>query len=383
MEQTAETLDGLLLRVDAFENRKKVLLTSDEGKRVAHDPAGLMSYMELDRSPVAGADDLRARREIVAGLLSALRQEAAKVDVGFLPDEAVRDQIDEQYFWAKDRTAKLAVQESLFDKLVKQAPTAVELAKAKTLEQAILDYRARWFEFLRDGRIVGEEQAKEQSQQVITDAAKAAELDRARAEAERLLSEARAETERMRVDYELRIEQQVLQEKERQAQADIRYQDTLAELERLRKTADAERHAKDIDTQVKTGRMQGDAEKKLLKERCHEPKVQQTLAPFLSKGYLRPDGTYNSVSFKGNYDSSQPVPISFKDLLELGALAPSGSGCDTLYSIGKDPRDTIRMRWPQAYDWRTDSRTRELVPDAQKLLSELGPTLVELGMLQP
>lgn len=111
--------------------------------------------------------------------------------------------------------------------------------------------------------------------------------------------------------------------------------------------------------------------------------MKQILAPFLAKGYLRPDGSRNATSFKGNYDSVESVAISYKDLVELGALSRTGSGCDVLYSVGSDRRDTMRTRWTRVHNWREDSRTREMVPEAQKLLIELGPTLAELGMLQP
>jgi len=82
--------------------------------------------------------------------------------------------------------------------------------------------------------------------------------------------------------------------------------------------------------------------------------------------------------------SMQVVEINRSDLEKLGALSPTASGCTMLHKIASVPSDTMRTRWAgYRKKWQDDENLRELVPRAQELLIELGPTLVEEEMLQP
>ncbi len=78
-------------------------------------------------------------------------------------------------------------------------------------------------------------------------------------------------------------------------------------------------------------------------------------------------------------------PLSYTELQGFGALEPNFDGFQKLVSIGID-RDNDRPRWenikgPSAFSWRRSPEKVQFVQDAQKILIDLGPVLVEMKLL--
>lgn len=381
-QRAKQLTDDLLSATQAFAQRTETLLRSDEGKKLAADPVSLVAYVDLLDHPAVTVEDVRARSEALASTLQLLKNQEEMVAEGHRPTDIVQDDVQQSYFWVSDAKNRFTAQQIKLDTILAKAPPIADPAKAILLDEAIRNHRTRMTQLSAQAQVKGQEIAADATRQTLVDASVLAQLQETQAEASRLIAESKAQADRQKVEYEARIAELQKTIDSEKTRMRIEAADRAAELERKEKKAEADRFAGNVDAELDRDKTVTNAQKKRLVQRCNEPDVQQTLAPFLAKGYLRPDGTHNSVSFKGNYDSVHPVPISYNDLFELGALNPSGSGCDALYSIGADRRDTMRTRWTRVHDWRTDSKTQTLVPKAQALLIELGPTLVELGMLQ-
>ena len=119
-----------------------------------------------------------------------------------------------------------------------------------------------------------------------------------------------------------------------------------------------------------------DARKVELRKKASEAAVQVKLAPaFIQKGYWQIEGY-----------STEPKPLSFTTLRSMGALDNSIKGMGTLIRIAMRLDDKVRPRWKlvggSAY-FQKYPESMEKVKEAQNLLIELGPVLVEMGKLQP
>lgn len=382
-ERAAKIFDELFAATQAYTKQAEALLRSDDGKKLAGDDVSLIAYIDLLDHPAVTSEEVQAKRASLDSTLELLRRQEEMVAEGHRPSEQIQDDVQQSFFWARDAQGRFKSQQAKFDTILAKAPPVADPASAILLDEAIRNHRTRIPRLSAEAQLAGREIAEDSTRAILVDAAVLAELKDAQVMATQLIAEANARADKVKLELEKRISELQKSIDTERTRMRIEEDNRAAELKRKEEGAAATRHAEDVDAKIDRDATVSAADKKVLEQRCRDPKVKLLLAPFLSEGYLRPDGTYNAVSFKGNYDTVKPVPISLKDLAELGALSQTGAGCDALYSIGADPRDELRTRWPGAHDWRKDSRTRDLVPKAQKLLIELGPTLAELGMLQP
>lgn len=106
-----------------------------------------------------------------------------------------------------------------------------------------------------------------------------------------------------------------------------------------------------------------------LLERAASPEVALALGPFLEPGYAQLDNSFGQVE----------LPFSYSQLSATGALRPTPEGWRTLYKIASSRRDRARTRW--AAD--PSAENLAAAEQAQALLVELGPALVELGKMRP
>ncbi len=110
-----------------------------------------------------------------------------------------------------------------------------------------------------------------------------------------------------------------------------------------------------------------------LVNRCLDPWIQDQLRPFLGLGYWQPTRRYRGEI------TLLYGPISYRALIESQALETSTRGLRYLTFIATNGFDDERPRWPaRVRGWHHDPESLEFV---QGLLIELGPTLVELGLL--
>ncbi|MCK4341621.1 MAG: hypothetical protein KAY37_07860 [Phycisphaerae bacterium] len=355
----------------------QTLLTSDEGKRLAHDPAGFIAYLELDKNPVVSLDEVKLRMATVSAIVQRLRDERERADLGFLLGDYqdIKTEADKLAFWAKDRLPRLVVQESTLDTILAEAPTGIDLSKAKTLAKAMQDYRARWHQLLADSKILGYKLAEPESQKILIDATRAAQLDLAKEERDRIRKEAQIEIERMRIDFEIRLKRMKQEEEARRIAAEVAYDDAIAELERMRAEAKTKRDVADIESKLARNDQLGAAQHEERMAKAQSPEVQALLSPFITKAYSQP----------GKKTGARKTGVSLSALRATGALQPTVKGLTKLHRLGtKKQEDKERPRWGFAsYFNRMSPEDREQLQKAQDYLNELGDTLVELGMLAP
>lgn len=377
VQGTNDLLATLAQKAETFSRRMQALLTNDEGKRLAHDPAGFIAYVELDKNPVVSLDEVRLRVATVSAIVQRLSDERKRADQGFLLSDYkdMEKEADELAFWAKDRLPRLVVQESTLDTILAAAPAEIDLSKAKTLDKALQDYRARWHQLLADSKILGYKLAEPESQKILIDATRAAQLDLAGEERDRIRKEAQAEIERMKIEFEIKLNRMKQEEEARRVAAQVAYDDVMAELERMRAEAEAKRKIADIESKLARDSQLGAARHEELKAKANSPEVQALLAPFVTPAFSQP----------GKKTGAKKTGVSLSALRATGALQPTVKGLKTLHRLGtKSQEDKERPRWGFAsYFDRMSAEDREQLQKAQDYLNELGDVMVELGMLAP
>lgn len=180
--------------------------------------------------------------------------------------------------------------------------------------------------------------------------------------------------------------------KERAATAEREYDERIAEIDRLNRLAEAARKQRDVASIIEAQEMDDEAQRMLLVARCRSARVQRDLRPFLDEGHWQPGDRGPNVRFDAG-------PISYKAMTRLGALEPTVDGVKMLltvvnergvagisepYGIGSGGGHPDKERTKWGYNVFFDRLTQDQVAEVrriQALLIELGPTLVEEGML--
>lgn len=151
--------------------------------------------------------------------------------------------------------------------------------------------------------------------------------------------------------------------------------------EAKRKRIEAEREAMRIQAEQDAAAIVAKAEKDKLIARAKAPEVRRLLAPFISPGYMQYRGGFVRDAVEG--------PMSYKGILDSGALNQTTIGLTRLYTLAADPRGLAigndrpglwnYVGYPEGWSKSDQDYMRRV----QDLLRELGPTLVELNMLAP
>jgi len=390
LDEFARHVEDVAKAVDALETARSMhtthlqeLLTNNDGKRLAQDQASAWQIVGMYDRPIVTAETLEAKKASITSMLEGVRGQIKHPSVGYRPSDEQKREVDEILFWTNGCSAGLAEQQSWLSATLERLPKDADLKGAKTLETCIRDYRARWLEMWAKAVLVADEQTSSQREQILVDAEKLANLELAKLEAEKRLAEQRAENarERARLLAELakkdeETKQIELDAKRREADLELKHQAELAAIERKKNEAVATQRAEDVNSQLRVDEIKKDADRKLLVQRCHSPEVAGLLAPFLAKGYAQPP----------NLQEQQVdlVPVSFSRLKAFGALDPSLDGVSKLLLVGTHWLDKVRPRWPYNPNFHVLKPNEiEDVKKAQALLRELGPTMVEEGMLAP
>ncbi|MEO7678693.1 MAG: hypothetical protein ABIV39_18210 [Verrucomicrobiota bacterium] len=136
---------------------------------------------------------------------------------------------------------------------------------------------------------------------------------------------------------------------------------------------EAEGKIKDTETKVAVQSAEEQKQNLLFRKKASDPKIKVKLAPFITPGYAQ---IY--------HDTLDKKPISYKELQAFGALNPDFGGVDKLITVATAPLDKVRPRWKFNRNfYRSKPEVLEMVKETQGLLIELGPVLVEMGLLQP
>ena len=168
--------------------------------------------------------------------------------------------------------------------------------------------------------------------------------------------------------------QQILAEARRQA-AEILQQSQEAQAAKERDLAEREAKLKLAASQTKVAVQNtvDEAQKVELRKKASDPALQAKLAPFITPG--------SKGVYKDSYDQQ---PLSYSELQNYGALAPTVEGLDKLVFIGTNLGDRVRPRWKiNRVLYRKHNDQLAMVKEVQQLLIELGPVLVEMKLLEP
>lgn len=379
-------VDALAHEVSTLNERTQALLTNDEGRRLAQDSLAFFVFVRMQEDPVVTPQEVEARRNAIGKLIESLEREMKRDALGYTPGVAIVEEIEGIRFWGADRLARVKERAGWLSAALERADRSNDVAKLPTLKARMeADSAAREEALARAGqrgRDAGAQSAAEQVEQNERLIA----LNRGLADAERRLREANAQIERMKIEHDLQLKQQEQELRRAQVEADIRLRDAEAELERMRKLADARREAENLDSTREADKVLTEAQKRELVDRCKSEEVQTRLAPFITPGYYQPARSAEMTVDK--------MPMSLSKLRAFGALSNTPEGYKKLIIVGSYSKDKVRPRWGFDYALVQSRSAKDIIgqlrPDqmdglktVQGYLNELGPTLVELGMLSP
>lgn len=380
--QSAKDLtDQIALTHKAHTERMQALLTSDEGKRLAAvlNVSSAKTFTLYLDEPILKDAEVRSHQQQAEKLVDSLKRQLETAPGGFVPPERTIEEISDLSLWASLSLARLRERDRwLQDQLAAGAPKNLDMTKIPTLEVKLGEFRRRQAELWNAADQAGSEKAEIESVQKRKEAAYAAEMERSLELTNRMLREARQDLERSKIEFNSHLK--VLEEQHTLRVAELNKQ--MAELE-------AKRAITKATTEAVVQQGKNDAERVLLVQRCKDPQVQNRLAPFIGEGTWQPGDRRGKPTFnlKG--------PVSYTKIKASGALERNAEGLKKLYILGNATYsgqiapgnthpDTERPKWGynvlpaklSASDW-------DQIKEAQAMLIELGPTMVEIGMLAP
>lgn len=339
-DDVARLADECLSEIAAFDATVQSLLAGDDGKKVAGDPVQLARFRAVYEKDRPGKDVAERMRRAANDLIAPVRASQSNAKDGSNPSELVSGELDRlatqlaglKRVWEQDRRT--------VDAVVADAKRGGHPAAAQTLDQAV----------------------------------------RADAEAEALALATATEKERARVRAELR-ERQVKEAGELERRVEE------AKLEKLRaiRLAEAGRIQTDADITKEKGKdaaadEKAKAERERLLKKAQSPEVRQVLAPFLTPGYHQPHRSSGGALFVVR--SAKKQPVSLGKLQEAGALERTIDGLRELATVSgsKDDDARPRLKLPDYTSWWSSAQ-QEKIQQVQDLLIELGPVMVEEGLL--
>jgi len=393
VRQTESLIKEVERRNAAYRERMDALLTNDDGKRLGrkNDPSIRSEFLSYLEQPLIEPSELAAKKAFVEQMLSFL-EDAKSTSGGYVPQPERVDEADDAYLWARSRAMKLSEVEAWLNEQLASLDGTTDVSEAPTLKARIDSYLAEVRQAWRQAEARGREAAREEATPIAEENARIAELERALQEAEQKLALARQQAEQQRIDFEMRMRQQEIELRERLAASQREMDERLAAIERQNQLAEAERMRRD----AQAGGIRDDARKLELIAKCNSPEVQADLAPFLEEGTWQPGDYEQNVRF-------DMTPMSFSKLQADGALSPTVEGLQRLldcanaqgvfprgnkrgrgYQRNREHLDVDRRKWGYPQRWKDYTREQiEEVRRIQALLIELGPTLVEEGLLAP
>lgn len=189
-----------------------------------------------------------------------------------------------------------------------------------------------------------------------------AEVSASTARTNAVETRAEADAQKIRADAERYAEEMRRKLTEEQAAKEREWQER-----------DAKLKLEETKTKVAVQNKADEARKVELRKKASDPAIQSKLAPFTTPGH---------VQFRRMYPDAQPY--SLQALQSKGALTTNMLGMMQLVEVAIEAADKERPRWNlNRKFWVNHANDVEMVKEAQQLLIELGPVLVEMGKLQP
>jgi hypothetical protein len=372
-QDTLQALRTLAQQATSFSTKMETLLDSDAGKRVARDGVRFTTYINLQDYPAATMNEVTLKTDAASALLNRLQLAEEGPDVGFVPSAKTQQEVDDLQIWAKTKLTILENQTATLDTITRTAPQDIDLAQTKPLRTAVEECKAQWSMMVAEYQARGQKLASPNAKETILLAAYQAKLDRANAEAQRIIDTTQATIDKMKQEFEVALLQQKQQAAQELSAARQQYEDKLAQIQRSEKAAQTDRTIQDRTAALNRDAKVAAMDRQELIALAKSPEVQQLLAPFITPGYSQPRQR------QPTYDK---MPVSLNVLKTLGALRPTSDGLKALLDCGMTKADRERPRWsfhPRYLDLTPGEH--EKLRQAQEYLIQLGDIMVELGML--
>lgn len=317
--------DEAAAEVERWDKDVPPLLTNDDGKFIAAKPEATKAFRAL-------YDLERPGRSDVVKVRSRLEVLLAPVDKAYK---------DPNNGWDKTVDAERQL-------------TAL-LSQARSLRDAVRDSRVRL-----SALVTGSKRDGKPGALTLQEAINLFVHEEA-IEAATLIAEARTKSRRVND----RVMAETLGE------ADLRDGETAAKREAAKREAARQKEETKADDEIK------ETAKAKLRAKAASAEVQHDLAIFLAKGYSQP-----RTGGSGFFDrTTESAPVSFTRLKTGGYLDESADGLKKLLRLGAEPNsNNDRPKW-KFNAFRLDSSNEEFLKRAQAQLRELGPVLVEEGLL--
>lgn len=337
-------LTRLMVESAKLKKDADVLKNNEAGKRVALFPELVDQARRFYETDLK---ELAPREMIVAKLENARRLELQLVEAAgtlYEPAPQIRSAVQEYKTWGEEAFQKASQARQVFSFMVSESNVKVTDVEVTSDSPTLEEMMAK--SALAEAKSI---------QRLLVENSSGAKLDAAKIAAE-------AESKQIITEAELKRNEVLAKAKE---DADKQARDLA-----LR---DAEGKVKDTETAVAVRGAEDLKRNILLRKKASDPRIKVKLAPFITLGYAQVYAM--GIDIK---------PLSYKDLQTFGALTPDSNGLDRLVAAATSPADKVRPRWKiNRKFYRTKPNDLEMVKEAQQLLIELGPVLVEMGLLQP
>jgi hypothetical protein len=365
-QATTNTLLQVLATRDALFAEAAALRTNDAGRTVALHPelvplAGRL--YESGLTDVPPESDIVTRLEAVRRIAQQVRESSG---TAYVPPPELAGTVQTDAAWAALAQAKVDQVRQALNSLVGESQVkftrATLTADSPTLSAAItkrneevagaqIKVAEKTLSVARTNAVATRAGADAAATKAQAEADAAAVTTRANAKAEEIIAAANRDAEERR---RKQAEENAAKEREwQEREAKLKLEET--------------------KTKVAVQDKADEARKIELRKKASDPAVKTKLAPFTTPGLV---------------GISQPTagkkPLSFSQLQASGALATTVHGQEKLVKIATDASDNLRPRLAvNKYFFRRHPEEVQLVQETQELLSELGPTLVEMGQLEP
>lgn len=394
--QMVQAVEQLSAEYAGIQERLATAQTSNTGRVIARDPVFFQIVFGLERRPILDPADLAAEqvqaRRLDEGLKILNRLDVEGV-VGATPTLDALMTAKSSLQWAADKRRRIADLNRLLDMADKVAEGLGEEAKSlPTLKLAIESALQQQTERRAALAAGAEAQAVEDAEAAVKldayEAALAAELQWS--EQRRL--ELEAQIERQRVAFEERLLAVQAETAAREASAKAAFDRQMAQLRADQERLAAELRAIQQKADEEIQAIDDDTEKARLIALARRPETQQVLAPFLTEGFWQPGQRRNDVG-------DEKSPMSWSALVSFGVTKEGQEGLAQLLAVvndrgfsqqqsgartsqGGNHHDDDRPKLSYGTNWaHISTEEREELIEMRRLLTELGPTLVELGLL--
>ena len=375
-------LGPLLIEADQLAADVLALKSNEAGRWIALHPDLVAQARRLYES------DLRllaSRKDILSKLENARRidQQIANAEgTAYQPDSQFVASLQHAALWGEQELSKVRQLQAAVSALAREAKVKVSdktlTPDSPALESAIGQLVQAESAFQQRFITEQTERAKPQALDILVQAAVKKSLDEASLQATNILASVRElMQDQQRRDLLRQAEASRVFEETRLQITNLmtRLQDLQAQQHREAIVHQAEAKVEDKKADARAEEKRQEALKIPLRQRASDPALKALLAPFITPGYHQLKGS--------SYDKA---PLSYTDLQGCGALEASLPGLTKLVQIATYVGDRERPRWELRggrLGWGHFQESIEKAKEAQQALIELGPVLVELGMLSP